>query len=74
MIKPDRILLCDPREDPLVTPGQEAGLPYLCAACEASFRSLLALTIHSFVAPSVVCSPLERPSLLYMNARKEIDT
>src|SRR5260370_36275096 len=25
MIKPDRILLCDPREHPLVTPGQEAG-------------------------------------------------
>src|SRR6266581_2772119 len=25
MIKPDRILLCDPREDPLVTLGQEAG-------------------------------------------------
>src|SRR6266576_6683119 len=25
MIEPDRILLCDPREHPLVTPGQEAG-------------------------------------------------
>src|SRR5712672_359214 len=25
MIKPDRILLCDPREDPLVTSGQETG-------------------------------------------------
>src|SRR5260370_17329409 len=27
MIKPDRILLCDPRDDPLVTPVQQAASP-----------------------------------------------